>query len=122
MKIGVESVEKQKYWSLDKYFVKSISQLLIYQSVKKSSNVYTITVSQCGNVGNLPPIQKDFVKSIYSQVTLTKFLQKNRGGKIFKFPHCVFLRKIHHFFRQINVFIKEVTFKRVDFTESINFL
>ena len=53
-------------------------------------NYHTVCIPHCGNTGNLPPLQKSFVKSIHS-VTLTKFLQKKRGGKIFKYTHCAYL-------------------------------
>ena len=43
-------------------------------------NYHTVCIPHCGNTGNLPPLQKSFVKSIHS-VTLTKFLQKNVGEK-----------------------------------------
>ena len=49
--------------------------------------------SQFGNYGNLPPLQKIFVKSIHS-ITLSRkkyfdgIFAKNRGGKICNFPNC----------------------------------
>ena len=54
-----------------------------------------VCTSQCGNVGNLPHFKNfswnQFTVQLFSKkVTLTKFLQKDRGGKFTNF-HTVYM-------------------------------
>ena len=55
------------YFVLDfteKYLKMACNEFVHLLSRKKDPSI--VSVAQCGNVGNLPPIQKPFVKSIYS--------------------------------------------------------
>ena len=43
---------------------------------------YQVSVTQCGNFGNIPPLEKIFVKSIYSISLVIKLLWRNFCKKV----------------------------------------
>ena len=47
-------------------------------------------IPQCGNYGNLPPLQKISVKSIYSEKHFDGIFVKKSWGKVLKLPHCAY--------------------------------